>query len=212
MPSNPSRPGSPRPSVPCRATRGPSSEGPRDPWRWSCLRCPGRDPEAGGRSAATGAAWSSWDDHPAFAYAAQLLEDIAAVRRRETVAAVATTRAGRCRMSMETAPLRLEIEGIMGRDVQLPARAAHVQRGTRERGRWLRHPAPLVQGISATTDRVCQHLLAGRTRVDRDWANGPCALPTSTPFTSFDTARTVLVSASGSEGRGGAGPESSTVG
>jgi hypothetical protein len=69
----------------------------------------------------------------------------------------------------------------MGRDVQLPARDAHVQRATRERGRRLRHPAPLVQGISATTDRVCQHLLAGRTRVDGDWANGPCALPTSTP-------------------------------
>ena len=29
MRSGPSRPGSPRPSGPCRATRGPSSEGPR---------------------------------------------------------------------------------------------------------------------------------------------------------------------------------------
>ena len=52
--------GSPRPSVPCGATHGPSSEGPRDPWRWPRPRCPGRDPEADGRSAAEGAPWSSW--------------------------------------------------------------------------------------------------------------------------------------------------------
>jgi hypothetical protein len=32
-------------------TRGPSSEGSRDPWRWSPHRCLGRDSEAGGRSA-----------------------------------------------------------------------------------------------------------------------------------------------------------------
>ena len=39
MPSGSSRPGLPRSSAPCRATQGPSSEGPRDPWR---LSRPGR--------------------------------------------------------------------------------------------------------------------------------------------------------------------------
>jgi hypothetical protein len=122
-----------------------------------------------------------------------------------------TVRVGGSDTTLEVT-LRLEMEGIMGRDVELPARDTHVQRATRERGRWLRHPAPLVQRVSATKDRVCQHLLGGRPRVEGDWANGPFALPASTPFTSFDTARTVLVSSSGSKGRGGAGPESSTVG
>ena len=43
------------------------------------------------------------DDHRPFAHAAQLLEDMRAVRRREMVRRVTTTRAGRCRMSVETA-------------------------------------------------------------------------------------------------------------
>jgi hypothetical protein len=55
MSSSSSRPGLRRPSVPCRATHGPSSEEPRDPWRWSRPRCLGRDLEAGGRHAAEGA-------------------------------------------------------------------------------------------------------------------------------------------------------------
>jgi hypothetical protein len=41
------------------------------------------------------------DDHQPFGDAAQLFEDIASVRPRETVRAVTTTRAGRCRMSVE---------------------------------------------------------------------------------------------------------------
>jgi hypothetical protein len=44
-------------------------------------------------------------DRP-FAHAAQLFEDIAGVRPRETGAAVTTTRAGRCRMSVESVPCK----------------------------------------------------------------------------------------------------------
>jgi hypothetical protein len=72
MPSGPSGPGSPRPSVRCRATHGPSSEGPRDPWRWSRPRSVGRDPVAGGRSAAEFTPLSS-------------SRTLRAVRRRDTV-------------------------------------------------------------------------------------------------------------------------------
>jgi hypothetical protein len=84
-------------------THGPSNEGRRDSWRWSPPRCPGRDPEAGDRSAAEGGPWLSWGmiigRSPTPLNSSRTLR---AVGRRETVRGM-TTRAGSCRMSVETA-------------------------------------------------------------------------------------------------------------
>ena len=105
LPSGPSRPGLPRPSVPCRATHRPSSG----------------DAEIRGDGHVPGAL----DEIPKPVVASLLTaprgrhgviirrsftplnysRTLRAVRHRERSAAVTTTRAGRCRMSVETARL-----------------------------------------------------------------------------------------------------------
>jgi hypothetical protein len=76
-PSGPPRSGSPRPSVPCRATHGSSSEGPRAPWRWLHPRRLGRDPKLVVVALPKARGGRHGDEHRPFAHASQLPEDIA---------------------------------------------------------------------------------------------------------------------------------------
>jgi hypothetical protein len=74
----------------------PSSEGRRGPWRRSRPRCVGRDAEAG-RSATGGGPWSAWNRSSA------VFSRRSTPRGRWGRPPATTTRAGKCRMSSETA-------------------------------------------------------------------------------------------------------------